>query len=75
MARQQRAKHATLLKLTDAELVRHEVLAYQDGYADARDHGQNGFWINPEYGAHAREEYMHGFKRGLRVWKVTNPHS
>lgn len=68
VARQQR--QVTMLKVTDDDLLRHESLAYQDGYADARDHGQEGFWLNPEYGAYARERYMDAFKKGMRVYRV-----
>ncbi len=70
MARQQRAKSATLLKISDEELNRQEALAYNDGYADARDHGQDGFFMPEEYGAGAREAYMQGFHKGLRVHRV-----
>lgn len=70
MARQQRNGHASLLKISDNDLLRHEALAYNDGYADARDHGQDGFFMPDEYGAGARESYMQGFQRGLRVHRV-----
>lgn len=70
MARQQRMQSATLLKISDEDLVRHEVLAYNDGYADARDNGQDGFWMPAEYSAASRESYMQGFSRGLRVYRV-----
>lgn len=72
MARPQRAKSVTLLKVTDEELNRHEALAYNDGYADAREYGQDGFFMPDEYGAGAREAYMQGFHKGLRVWRVNN---
>lgn len=71
MARQQRANSMTLLKISDNDLARHEVLAFNDGYADAREYGQDGFFMPDEYGAGARESYMQGFQRGLRVHRVT----
>lgn len=70
MARTQRSRSATLLKISDADLVRHEALAYNDGYADARDMGQDGFFMPEEYTAAGREAYMQGFHKGLRVWRV-----
>lgn len=72
MARDQRKKSATLLTISDEALLRHEALAYNDGYADAREHGRDGFFMPDEYGAGARESYMQGFHKGLRVWRVTN---
>lgn len=72
MARQQRAKSMTLIKISDEDLERHEVLAFNDGYADAREYGQDGFFMPDEYGAGARESYMQGFHRGLRVHRVKN---
>lgn len=72
MARTQRAKSATLVKISDADLVRHEALAYNDGYADAREYGQDGFFMPDEYTAAAREAYMQAFARGLRVHRVMN---
>lgn len=70
MARQQRKNSMTLLKISDDELVRNEALAYNDGYADARDFGQDGFFMPDEYCAAAREAYLQGFHKGLRVWRV-----
>lgn len=70
MARSQRKNSATLLKISDEDLNRHEALAYNDGYADARDYGQDGFFLPDEYGAGARESYMQGFHKGLRVYRV-----
>lgn len=70
MARNQRKNSATLLKISDEDLNRHEALAYNDGYADARDYGQDGFFLPDEYGAGARESYMQGFHKGLRVYRV-----
>lgn len=70
MARQQRSASASLLKISDDDLVRHEALAYNDGYADAREYGQDGFFMPDEYGASSRESYMQGFHRGLRVYRV-----
>lgn len=72
MARQQRQTVA-LIKISDADLERHETLAYLDGYADARDFGKEGFFLNPEYGAYARERYLDGFNKGLRLWRLLNP--
>lgn len=72
MARQQRARSVTLLKISDENLRRHEALAFNDGYADAREYGQDGFFMPDEYSAAARESYMQGFHRGLRVYRVTN---
>ncbi len=70
MARQQRT--LTLLNVSDEDLVRHEALAYNDGYADARDQGKDGFFMPDEYCAAARESYLQGFNRGLRVFRVMN---
>lgn len=70
MARTQRKNSMTLLKISDKELNRNEALAYNDGYADAREHGQDGFFMPDEYGAGAREAYMQGFHKGLRVYRV-----
>lgn len=73
MSRTQRTKSATLLKISDSDLIRHEALAYNDGYADAREYGQDGFFMPEEYGAGAREAYLQGFHKGLRVFRVNNP--
>lgn len=70
MSRTQRSRHLSLLKISDEDLVRHEALAYNDGYADARDNGQDGFFMPDEYSAASRESYMQGFHRGLRVFRV-----
>lgn len=70
MARTQRKNSMTLLKISDDELLRNEALAYNDGYADAREYGQDGFFMPDEYGAGARESYMQGFHKGLRVYRV-----
>lgn len=72
MARQQRQNHATLITLSDEQLVRHEVLAYADGYADARESGRSGFWLNPDWSKEARTRYLIGFQQGLRVHAVNN---
>lgn len=72
VARTQRKNSATLLKISDADLIRHEALAYNDGYADAREYGQDGFFMPEEYGAGARESYLQGFHKGLRVFRVHN---
>lgn len=70
MARSQRKNSMTLLKISDEDLLRNEALAYNDGYADAREYGQDGFFMPDEYAAAARESYMQGFHKGLRVWRV-----
>lgn len=70
MSRTQRTRNATLLKISDNDLLRHESLAFHDGYADAREYGQDGFWMPEEYVAAAREAYMQGFRKGLRVYNV-----
>lgn len=72
MSRNQRDKNASLLTITDEELIGHPALAYLDGYADARNWGQQGYFINAAYGPHDRESYALGFKKGLRVHRVSN---
>jgi len=68
MARQQRT--VSLVKIEDEDLPRHEVLAYSDGYADARTFGEDGFFIPTHYNRAAREQYRRGFAKGLRVYRV-----
>lgn len=71
MSRSQR-QSVQMIKISDSDLARHETLAYMDGYADARDYGKAGFFLNDEYGAYARERYLDGFSKGIRVYNVLN---
>ena len=64
------SKATVLLKIPDEDLLRHAALAFEEGYADARTWGQDGFFISSGYNAYDRERYCEGFNRGLRVWKV-----
>lgn len=60
----------SLIKISDDDLVRAGVLAFEDGYADAREYGKSGFWVSGKYNAYERERYAEGFTKGLRVWRV-----
>lgn len=59
------------LKLTPKELQRKRGLfAYEDGYADAREYGQDGFFIPEEWSGEQRLKYLAGFERGCEVHKA-----
>jgi hypothetical protein len=72
MTRTQREKTVSLsmVKVDDRNLIRHDALAYLDGYADARSNGKDGFWCNSNYSPYARRQYLMGFEKGLRVYNV-----
>lgn len=69
-----------LITLSDADLVNQPgLLAYEDGYADAREQGKAGYLIDPSYSPEQRLRYQAGFTKGLRIYRirlneeVTNP--
>jgi len=64
-------KANVFLSIPDDELIRSAHLAYEDGYADARDYGQDGFFQVEGWCAEARERYLQGFAAGIRVYKLT----
>lgn len=67
-----RKSTCVLIKVDDSNIVRHGTLAYVDGYADARESGEAGFFMSANYLRSERENYVNGFKKGLRVHRVAN---
>lgn len=55
------------LSFTNADLLRSSEIAYEDGYADARSRGKDGFFSSSLYDEDARVRYLQGFKLGLRI--------
>lgn len=43
------------------------LMAYEDGYADAREYGRDGFFMPTEWNESLRLKYLAGFERGLKV--------
>ena len=69
MALQETAKFP--ITITDADLVSNPgLVAYEDGYADAREQGQSGYLIDSTYSPEQRLRYMAGFTKGLRIYRV-----
>jgi hypothetical protein len=62
------AAHISLKKLSGDDLKRKRGLtAYEDGYADAREYGQDGFFMPENWHEELRLKYLAGFERGLAV--------
>ena len=60
-----------LLTLSDTDLIREPgLLAYEDGYADAREQGRSGFLMDTTYTPEQRLRYMAGFTKGLRIYRI-----
>lgn len=60
-----------LITVSDADLVRNPgLLAYEDGYADAREQGKTGYFIDPSYSPEQRLRYQAGFTKGLRIYRI-----
>ena len=67
-----RKTNGKLLACTAADLQRARgAMAYEDGYADAREYGKDGFFMPLEWNitsmVKVRERYLAGFRAGLRV--------
>lgn len=43
------------------------LFAYEDGYADAREFGHDGFFMPEEWCEELRLKYLAGFEKGLKV--------
>lgn len=57
--------------LTKEQMTRKRGLfAYEDGYADAREYGQDGFFMPEEWPETIRLKYLAGFEKGLKVNKA-----
>jgi len=70
----------SLITLSDEDLATQPgLLAYEDGYADAREQGKSGYLIDPTYTPEQVLRYQAGFTKGLRIYRirlneeVTNP--
>lgn len=59
-----------LIKITDEMILKREVMAYEDGYADAREYGKAGYYMTEEYTSAQRMAYLEGFRKGLRVFNI-----
>ena len=60
-----------LITLSDTDLLNEPgLVAYEDGYADAREQGRDGFCVDTTYTPEQRLRYMAGFTKGLRVYRV-----
>jgi len=46
------------------------LVAYEDGYADARESGRNGFAADPSFTTEQRTRYLAGFLKGMRVYNA-----
>lgn len=68
--RKEAALHS-FLNISDEKLIRHQDIAYEDGYADAREWGRDGFFISGNYSEKAKIRYLQGFNAGLRVYTVS----
>lgn len=51
----------------EENLFRHGSLAFEDGYADAREYGDTGRFIPLHYSLEDKTLYEAGFKAGLKV--------
>ena len=60
-----------LITVSDADLASNPgLLAYEDGYADAREQGKDGYLIDPNYTPEQRLRYQVGFTKGLRIFRI-----
>lgn len=80
MRKQLRGASHEIITLSDTDLVNEPgLVAYEDGYADAREQGLDGYCIDSSFSPEQRLRYQAGFTKGLRVYRVrlneqsTNP--
>lgn len=59
--------NADLKHIATEDLLRNGALAYEDGYADAREYGSDGRFVADWYTEEQRVKYLLGFTAGLRV--------
>lgn len=61
----------SLITLSDKDLVNNPgLVAYEDGYADAREQGKDGYCLDTSYSSEQRLRYMAGFTKGLRIYRL-----
>lgn len=58
------------LAISDSDIIRHPDLAFCDGYTDAKNHGEDGYFVPLQYDQDAKNRYATGFTLGLRLWKL-----
>jgi hypothetical protein len=60
-----------LITISDLDLLNEPgLVAYEDGYADAREQGVSGYLIDASFTPEQRLRYQAGFTKGLRVYRV-----
>lgn len=61
----------SLITLSDDDLVKNPgLVAYEDGFADAREQGLDGYILDTSYTPEQRMRYQAGFAKGLRIWRI-----
>lgn len=61
----------SLITVSDQDLISNPgLVAYEDGFADAREQGKAGYFIDPTYNGEQRLRYQAGFTKGLRIYRV-----
>lgn len=71
MRKQRDFRDSKLITVSDQDLVTNPgLVAYEDGYADAREQGKSGYLPDAKYSVEQCLRYQAGFTKGLRIYRI-----